>query len=401
MQSGRYTILFVLTQGLDPNAGGVQMSTCKLGRFFSQSGHKVGVFSFARDGHVPIDFGELWAGRADGGHSSAVNRLALEAVLDSFAPDIVINQMPYEREIGDLLKKRKRFLLLGCLRNTLFSVKGNLESYVRRAAPGPLKRLSRSRILQQLFLSAHRKHHRANLLKILDTYDHFVMFGQPNLEELRFFVPEFKQDKIRLIPNSIPKVLDSVPYKEKRLLWLGRVAHDQKRAELVLHVWERVSKALPDWGLDVVGEGPLLQSMKADATKKGLVNIHFHGRQAPNDYFRRAAIFFMTSAFEGFPNTLVEAQSFGAIPVIFDSYPVASWIVQDGKNGFLIYPFDVDAMAERIVALAKDPSRSKLAQRSLESAQRFHIDRVGEMWQRLFESSVPKYIDPGRPKKVV
>lgn len=379
--------MIVLTPAFQPNDGGVQMSTCKMGRRFSELGHHVAIFSFLNEGHSNCDFGTLISCDERGGSNNPSNLSALGRSLRSFHPDVVINQMPYEHEIGDVLRANKRYLLLGCIRNTLYSVRGNLKSYVDRAAPWPIKRLSSFALVQKAFLALHRKRHRADLLKILDTYDHFVMFGPPNLEELRYFVPEFDENKIRLVPNSIPEVASAVPLKEKRLLWLGRVAHEQKQAELILPIWERVSQMLPDWELDVVGDGPLLEGLKTEAREKGVPRIHFYGRQVPDEYYRRATIFFMTSAFEGFPNTLVEAQSFAAIPVVFDSYPMAKWIVQDGQSGILVPPFDIEAMAQAIVSAARSADRVQLAEGALRSALRFHIDEVGEIWQRLFQES--------------
>jgi len=227
------------------------------------------------------------------------------------------------------------------------------------------------------------------------------MFGPPNLKELRYFVPAFKRDRVRLIPNSIPNVADRPPAKEKRLLWLGRVAREQKRAELILPIWSRVSNALPDWHLDVVGDGPLLEDLRHRAVTSGLPRISFHGQQVPDRYYQRSAVFFMTSAFEGFPNTLVEAQSHAAVPVIFDSYPVARWVVQDGVSGALVPPFDIDAMASRIVELAESPDRERFAEQALKSAQRFHIDRVGQMWQELFEAEARKHAGTTRSEEQI
>ena len=389
-----YKILFVLTPAFIPNAGGVQMSTAKMGRHFAEHGHQVAVFSLQKEGHQSCSFGRLFASPALGGSGNSANLEALERCVQDFAPDIVINQMPYEFAVGEVLKANKRYLLLGCLRNTLYSVKSNLESYVKRTAPGALKHLSRNKSVQNMFLQIHRIRHRAELKKILETYDLFVMFGPPNLEELGYFIPNFDPGKIKLIPNSIPSVATTVPQKEKRILWLGRIVEHQKRAELILPVWQRVSHALPDWELDVVGDGPLLEELKRRVRQLGLERVQFHGRQIPDEFYRRAATFFMTSAFEGFPNTLVEAQSHAAIPVVFDSYPVAKWIVEDGQNGHLVDPFDVDAMAERIISLANLPERQRFAQKSLESAHRFHIERVGQMWQELFNAEVPLHVKP-------
>ena len=388
MSARQFRILFVLTPALHPNSGGVQMSTTKLGRHFSELGHDVGVFSFATEGHAACEFGNLFAACEPGGHNCPENKRALEKILEGFSPDIVINQMPYEHAVGEVLALNKRYLLLGCLRNTLFSVKGNLDAYIRRSVPRKFAAMFLNPIGKSLFLAGHRRRHKSDLKNILSTYDRFIMFGPPNLDELSWFVPDFDREKIALIPNSIPEVSSRPLKKEKRILWVGRLDHEQKRAELILPLWQKVSQALPDWKLDVVGDGPLLPELKQQAARENLPRIDFHGRQVPDDYYRRAAIFFMTSAFEGFPNTLVEAQSFGAIPVVFDSYPMARWIVKDGESGFLIQPFDVDAMAERIVTLANDPGQSKCAEGALESARRFHIDRVGEMWRHLFEEAL-------------
>ena len=392
MVSARYRIMIVLTPAFVPTAGGVQMSTSKMARWFSFVGHEVKVFSFATSGNELPAYAEVSHAEKPGGSTLPANLANLIEAVRGFRPDVVINQMPYEHAIGEMLLKEKNYLLLGCLRNTLYSVKGDLDGFINRAIPHFLRPFLRNPLGRAALLKRHRRAHAGDLQRILETYDYFVMFGPPNLEELQYFVPGYDREKIRLIPNSIPEVADSPPRKEKRLLWLGRLSRAQKQAELIPEVWRRVSERLPDWQLDIVGDGPDRAEIERQVTESGLPRVNFHGRQVPDDYYRRAAIFFMTSAFEGFPNTLVEAQSYASIPVVFESYPVASWIVDDGKSGFLIEPFDVEAMAERIVDLATHPERARFAEQALESARRFHIDRVGEKWQELFEIEVPKHV---------
>ena len=390
MVGTRYRIMIVLTPAFVPTAGGVQMSTSKMARWFSSVGHEVKVFSFAASGHELPEYAEFANAEKPGGSKLPANLTNLVQSVKGFRPDVVINQMPYEHEIGETLLKEKDYLLLGCLRNTLYSVKGDLDGFIKRAIPGFLRSFFRNPFGRAVLLNRHRRAHAANLRRILETYDYFVMFGPPNLEELEYFVPGYDREKIRLVPNSIPAVADSPPRKEKRILWLGRLSRAQKQAELIPEVWRRVCERLPDWQLDVVGGGPDRAEIERQVTESGLPRVNFHGRQVPDDYYRRSAIFFMTSAFEGFPNTLVEAQSYAAIPVVFDSYPVASWIVEDGKSGFIIEPFDVESMADRIIELAIDPERARFAEQALESARRFHIDNVGQMWQELFDKSITR-----------
>ena len=128
----------------------------------------------------------------------------------------------------------------------------------------------------------HKMRHRADLKRILSTYDKFVMFGPPNLEELREFVPDYDRKKIALIPNSGPTVLEDVPVKEKRILWLGRLDYQQKRADLILPLWEILASALPDWQLDVVGDGPALEELKRESEDRAIERVSFHGRQKPD-----------------------------------------------------------------------------------------------------------------------
>lgn len=105
-------------------------------------------------------------------------------------------------------------------------------------------------------------------------------------------------------------------------------------------------------------------------------------------YYHRTAIFFMTSSFEGFPNVTIEAQSRGAVPVLMDSFPLASWVVNHDRDAVLVPLFGLDRMADGILGLARDDSRrGRMQKAALENARRFHIDRVGEKWQELFDTS--------------
>jgi glycosyltransferase involved in cell wall biosynthesis len=377
--------MFVLTPPFDPNAGGVQMTTYKLSKWLSEAGHVVGVFSFAAEGHVNAEFFDIFSSVDYGGSSSDANLVALNRALHQFQPDVVINQMPYEHRIGYTLRKFNPPLLLGCLRNTLFSVKNNLDRYASEVLPKSVRRFFQNPLGRASLLSYHRRRHRRDLEKILGTYDYFVMFAPQNLDELEFFVPRYERSKIKLIPNSVPFVLDRVPKKEKRMLWLGRLDNHQKRADLILPLWEKVQASLPDWEFDIVGDGPALDNLKHEISARSISGVNLIGRQKPDEYFRRSAIYIMTSSFEGFPNTLVEAQSLGAIPVLFNSFPVAEFIVTQGVDGFLVEPFDLDKMASCIVEIACSEHRSDISCGALKSARRFEIDTVGRIWQQLFD----------------
>lgn len=381
-----FRILIVLTPALDPTSGGVQMSTVKMARMLRSAGHHIGVYSFTRSGHAEIEKVNLFSVPEDGGVSTPANLQDFERCLVEFKPDFIINQMPYELQLGDRIRSFGKAMSLGCLRNTLYSVRNNLEQYMKSSVPRHVFPLVNNALGRAVLLAHHRRRHARDLRRILATYDRFVMFAEPNLEELAYFVPDHDPDVVALIPNSIPATAPVVPVKQKRILWLARVSVHQKRADLVLPMWRRIAPVLPDWSLDIVGDGPFLDQMRQQVAAEQLPRVVFHGRQPSMPFFERSAIFLMTSDFEGFPNTLIEAQSQGAVPVALNSYPMVEWLIENGKNGVLAPRGDVGALVDAVIELARSAElRGALAEGALASAARFTEANVSLKWLALIE----------------
>jgi glycosyltransferase involved in cell wall biosynthesis len=390
-----YKIIIILTRAFDPNAGGVQRSTYKMSSYFKRHGHQTHVYSYQKEGHAKQDVATLHAAKQSGGPRTNANNIQLQQLIEDIKPDVVINQMPYELEIGKCLAEvhhEQNFLLLACLRNTLYSVRYNLDVYLKALVPKPLQFVFNNALGKKLLLKIHKSKHGKDLKNILDTYDYFVMFGPPNMKELSYFVGNYKLDKTHLIPNSILSVLLEVPLKEKRILWLSRLSYKQKRADLILPFWKKVMDELPDWQLDIVGDGDAFEDVKLQIEKENIPRVSMYGKQPPNDYYKRSPIYIMTSAFEGFPNTLIEAQSYACIPVVYDSYPICSWVVKHGKAGVLISPFDVDQMASEVLHIANNQMlQNKKMALSLENAREFEINNVGKLWVDFFDKNLTTF----------
>ena len=82
--------------------------------------------------------------------------------------------------------------------------------------------------------------------------------------------------------------------------------------------------------------------------KMGLKRITFEDFQIPIEYYKRASILCMISAFEGFPMVLPEAMNYKVIPIIFNSYSSAQDIIENEIDGFLIPPFDINKYQKKI-----------------------------------------------------
>ena len=115
--------------------------------------------------------------------------------------------------------------------------------------------------------------------------------------------------------------------------------------------------------------------------------MQFFGKVDPTEYYKKAKIFHMTSAFEGFGNVLIEAQSYGCVPMLFDSYSAASDIVYHNENGILVQPFDCNEYAAETKKLMDNPEKtSELALNAYENVLRFSYEETYKKWKKVFET---------------
>ena len=161
----------------------------------------------------------------------------------------------------------------------------------------------------------------------------------------------------------------------------------QKRITRAIKIWSAIENdpRLDEWNFRIVGEGPDLAMYKQLAQTLGLKRISFEGFRNPQPYYKQAAIFMMTSAFEGFPMTLVEAQQCGVVPVVMDSYLSLHDIVETGYNGIIVSNEDLTGYVNKIKELMTDTSlREKLAMNGLHSCRRFCVEEIVNNWEELF-----------------
>jgi glycosyltransferase involved in cell wall biosynthesis len=386
-------ILFTMSHPFNPIDGGVQRTTFKLGKYFTENGFDVSYYSLAGIYHVEPEFGKLYF---PGKHTNDYQFLCknLNEVLSVVNPDIVINQGPYEKIFTDVLGKAKvkmDFLLLGCLRNSLFSFKSNIIDILKRRYPQRVHSIVTNKVALYFFLNFHIFKHRNTLKRIIEVHDKFILLTPRNENELQYFLKDYPKNKVISIPNSIPSVLNYMPVKKKRILYVGSLNIYQKRVDFLIPFWEKIHKVLPDWDFFILGEGDQLLPMKQMIERLQLPRVTLVGKTNPESYYMDASIFVMPSAYEGFPNVLLEAQSYGLVPVVFNSYLSLGWILNEDEDSLFAKPFDVNELAEKTVNLAlHDKLLTSMAHSALKNAQRFTIDKVGAEWLNLFEKSFNK-----------
>jgi glycosyltransferase involved in cell wall biosynthesis len=112
---------------------------------------------------------------------------------------------------------------------------------------------------------------------------------------------------------------------------------------------------LPDVHLVVVGEGPQQAELEAAAPAG---RMRFVGRQ-PHDatlrYLRAADVYVLSSRTEGLSHTLLEALEVGT-PAIATHVGGNPEVITDGRDGLLVPPDDVAALAQAIRRVLDDPA---------------------------------------------
>jgi glycosyltransferase involved in cell wall biosynthesis len=119
------------------------------------------------------------------------------------------------------------------------------------------------------------------------------------------------------------------------------------------------------WSLHLIGDGPLLDFVKRQANGFGLTDrVIFWGEQGNiAEHLSKSQIFVLSSNWEGFPRSILEAMRAG-LPVIASDVGGVSEAVVDGKTGFLIPHKNVEILQEKIKLLIVDPEKRKLMGKS-------------------------------------
>ena len=111
----------------------------------------------------------------------------------------------------------------------------------------------------------------------------------------------------------------------------------------------------------------------------------------PEDYYKTASVFCMTSAMEGMPMVIEEAAAFGCVTMAFDAFESIFDMISNGENGVLIKAFDVDAYSITLKELIENEElRIHLAMNAKRDVERFSPERIMDEWERLFDEVMNK-----------
>lgn len=164
-----------------------------------------------------------------------------------------------------------------------------------------------------------------------------------------------------VIHNSVSVSQDKYPmpeFRDNRIVNVGRL-HPQKNQSLLIDAFAQIASEFPGIVLEIYGDGYLKDSLQKQIELLDLQNRVFL-LPSRTDIFkciRTAALFVLTSDYEGMPNALMEAMALGVPCISTDCHPGgARSIVKDGENGFIVPVKNVGALAQKMRCVLANPN---------------------------------------------
>lgn len=190
------------------------------------------------------------------------------------------------------------------------------------------------------------------------------------------------------IPDALPFIIDSISeLSAKRIISIGRYAYD-KGNDLLLQTWSRIEKQMPDWSLDIYGNGDKVPYQK-QMLELGINPQRCHLFDPVTDVkkeYLSSSVFVLPSRFEGFGLVIIESMACGVPVVAFDCENGPRSIITDGENGFLVPPFNISLFAEKILLLMKNQElRCRMGENAQKTASQYEMDKIGIQWELLFD----------------
>ena len=165
----------------------------------------------------------------------------------------------------------------------------------------------------------------------------------------------------RFIVNPFEFVPQDTPcsdYEKNIILWTGRISEEKNPLD-VLKVLELIRAEIPNIMLYIVGgeNAKIVAQMEQYVKEHNLgPNVHMTGYVLDTaQYYSKASCFLMTSAFEGFSLTMVEALSHG-VPIVSYDLPYLT-LIRDGRGIITVPQRDCAMMASEVVKLLRAPER--------------------------------------------
>lgn len=175
--------------------------------------------------------------------------------------------------------------------------------------------------------------------------------------------------------------------------WVGR-HFTQKRPDHLVLAAKRVLERVPHAAVVLAGDGPLLTQTRAATEGDPRIKVLGH-RPDIETVYAAMDVMMLTSAWEGLPRTVLEAQAAGK-PVVSTAVSGVPEVVKEGATGFLARAGEWGRLADAAVKLLEDRSlRERMGERARQEISEYYsvdhmIEATAQMYERVLGNGAAK-----------
>ena len=204
-------------------------------------------------------------------------------------------------------------------------------------------------------------------------------------EMAKSFFPKSVRRKGVVLANPVEGERIPVQYtgiREKVIVGAGRL-FQQKNFSLLIKSFSVFSQKHPEYTLRIYGEGYMLEDLTALSRELGVQDkVEFPGKSATLlENMNSAAMFVLSSDYEGMPNVLLEAMCMG-MPVISTDCPSGGprELIEDGVNGLLVPVGDERALVQAMEKMTDNVFAASLGDHGYQIREKLTSKEVFEDW---------------------
>lgn len=327
---------------------------------------------------------------------SEVNREALKRYVIDNDIDVIINQGPFwggwpkdedkPCKVISVLHYAPSFRIdnIAYQIDRLFSQRRSLS--FRNHIVATIRRMFKPFFVKRDFETSERQ----KMRRIVGNSDVFLLICNQYIDEFKriYAIEANCQTIFYAIANPLSIKVDSITSEKKShtAVYVGRLTGWDKRVDRLLRIWAKVTTSNPEWNLIICGDGEEREAlMRLSNTLKLTNNVVFRGFCNPNDVYKEASIVCLTSTSEAWGMVLLEASTYGAVPIAYNVSEGIREIIKDGYNGFLVKAFDEAEYARSLNLLMQDTSLWKsMSAAAVKESRRYDSYQIVHQWQDLF-----------------
>lgn len=297
----------------------------------------------------------------------------------------IISEGIYALRLLRLKKNKNKKAVRSCTSNVIISTRDFHNNIIRKyAKPNTIK------------ISTEHNHpcgdekYINNVVSSLQGFDYFLPISK---ELTDFYKTQLKDTttKVMYIPFCIDAPLcDSEPsFEYPTYISVGRLSKEKGVMDLI-EIFNDIKKRQSNAKLHIVGDGDLMPQVVEKIQDYNLQeSILVHGflqKEKIDQLYGQSSIYLMTSYTESFGFVLLEAMACGLPCIAFDSAQGANEIIENGKNGYLIFNRDKQLFVETALQLIDDKSKLKaMSSNAKECIQKYSYECTKQSWLDLIE----------------